>query len=58
MPAKKKSRVTESHRFMFVCVGKITAYRKVGNIVEAKAWGVLLQKHLREEGLLCDTSPT
>jgi hypothetical protein len=52
MAKKKKSHVPASHTYMFVCVGKISAFRKVGKLAEAREWAALLQQHLREEGLL------
>ncbi len=50
--AKAKCKVTESHRYMFQCIAKICAYRKVEKFDEAKNWAETLQQHLKKEGLL------
>lgn len=52
MPTKKKAKVPESHTYCFIAVSKISAYRRVGKIDEAKKWAALLMQHLKEEGLL------
>jgi hypothetical protein len=48
----KKQKVPHSHTYMFTCVAKISAFRKVGKLADAREWAVKLQEHLRQEGML------